>query len=258
MRTIDKVVLITGASRGIGRELSMEMARRGMHVVAMARSRELLERLVHELPGGGHSHYPCDIVDWKCVESAVDSIVENYGRIDVLVNNAGVAAYGEFAERSLEELHWMVSVNLLGTINVTKAVVPHMVRRRSGSIVNVVSLAGLVPTPRLSVYSATKFALTALTNTLRIELRRYGVNVCGVYPGPVRDTDLVNGPGFPEDGGPLFRTNFVVKARDVVNAVVRCITEGKREVVVPGWMGPLVRLINLLGLYDTVGRIMGY
>lgn len=122
-------------------------------------------------------------------------IKSEIGPIDVVVNNAGFGIYGSFLETSIEEEEYMIKTNFLGPIYVCKTVYPDMVKRRSGSIVNVVSEAAYVNSPVLLVYSSTKAGLASFTNGLWVEARKYGVKVSGIYPGPVK-TNFSSHPSF--------------------------------------------------------------
>ncbi|NON62739.1 SDR family oxidoreductase, partial [Acidianus sp. RZ1] len=153
-----------------------------------------------------------------------------YKDIDILVNNAGFGIYGSFLETSLEEEEYMVRTNLLAPIYFTKLILPRMISRRSGSIVNVVSEAAYVSSPTLLVYSATKSALASFTNGLWAEMRKYGVKVSGIYPGPVK-TNFTSHPSFKDAKDSFSR--FSVEPEKVARAVIKAIKTGKREIYVP-------------------------
>jgi len=182
------VVLITGASSGIGEAAAKVFARRGYRVALAARRVERLDALAQYIrsQGGTALSVPADVSDSQAVERMVQSTLDAWGQVDVLVNNAG---FGRL--RWLENLHPVddieaqVRVNVLGVMWAARAVLPHMIARRSGHIVNVSSVAGWVAAPGYSIYAATKFAVRGFTEALRREVRPFGVYVSGLYPGPV-------------------------------------------------------------------------
>ncbi len=178
----DKVVLITGASGGIGRACAVEFHRQGALVAAAARSFDKLEALAQE--AGGDRIFPLhlDVTDEAQRASAMAAIRAKWGRIDVLVNNAGWASFGAMLTLPLEDAERMLRLNFLAPIALTQAVLPEMIARGSGQIINISSVVGNQPIARMSVYGATKAALSSLTAGLRMELRGTGVDVLLVSP----------------------------------------------------------------------------
>lgn len=179
----DKVVLITGASNGIGRACAVEFHRRGAYVAAAARSADKLQLLTEELQQERILAVALDVTDTSQREIALERICQRWGRIDVLVNNAGWASFGAMLDVSLEDAERMVRLNLLAPVALIKAVLPEMIARRSGQIINISSIVGNQPLARMSMYGATKAALSSLTAGLRMELRGTGVDVLLVSPG---------------------------------------------------------------------------
>ncbi len=185
MKLKGSTVIVTGASIGIGRETARLFARAGSNVVLASRDVEALEGLAGELeplPGRGLV-VPTDVADREAVKAMVERAVEEFGSIEVLVNNAGLGLNAPIAEGSLENIRHVVEVNLFGAIHCIQAVVPHLKERRRGTIVNVSSVVGRLATPYNGAYSATKAGLTALTDSLRLELQPYGIKVTAIYPG---------------------------------------------------------------------------
>ena len=185
MHVDGRAVIITGASSGIGRETAREFARRRAHVVLAARDRDRLEELARELSDfpGRRLVVPTDVTDRLAVEALVRRTVEEFDAVDVLVNNAGVGLFAPIAGGSPDNMHHLFNVNFWGAVQCIQAAVPYMRRQRRGHIVNVSSVAGKVAPPYLGIYSATKFALTAVSGALRSELAGTGVHVSTVYPG---------------------------------------------------------------------------
>ena len=185
MHVDGRAVIITGASSGIGRETAREFARRRAHVVLASRNREKLEELAQELADfpGRRLVVPTDVTDRLAVEALIRRTVEEFDSVDVLVNNAGVGLFAPIAGGSLDNMHHLFNVNFWGAIQCIQATVPYMRRQQRGHIVNVSSIAGKVAGPYMGIYSATKFALTAVSDALRSELAGTGVHVSTVYPG---------------------------------------------------------------------------
>lgn len=178
----DQVALITGCSTGIGRALAAECARRGLRVHASARRPEALadmasERLcVHTL----------DVTSEASIEKAVSEVVAHSGRIDILINNAGLNTIGPLPEVPLAAVRTLFDTNVIGLIAVTQAVFPHMARARRGRIINIGSVVGLLATPFAGPYCASKAAVHALSESLRMEAAPFGIDVVVVQPGGVR------------------------------------------------------------------------
>lgn len=182
-----KVVLITGASSGFGEDAARLFAKEGCRVVLAARRVDRLQELAWSIQkeGGEALVIPVDIVSRTDIETMVQSALDLYGQIDILFNNAGIGRVDWFENHSIErDMELLVQVNLTGLMQVTHEVLPHMLARRSGHIINMSSVAGLIAPPLLSVYSATKFGVRAFTDSLRREVAPFGIRVSGIYPGP--------------------------------------------------------------------------
>jgi NAD(P)-dependent dehydrogenase (short-subunit alcohol dehydrogenase family) len=191
MRLRDRTVIVTGASSGIGRETARLFARAGANVVLASRNTEALARLAQELrPYRGRSlAVPTDVTDAEAVEGMVRRAAGEFGSVDILVNNAGISLYARLAEGSMENVRRLFDVNVFGALNCIRAVAPYMKQQRRGQIINVSSVAGKIAAPYEGAYAATKFALTAISDAVRLELFEYGIRVITVYPGPI-DTAL--------------------------------------------------------------------
>lgn len=188
MQLSGSVVIITGASSGIGRAASLEFARRGANVVLAARREERLQEVaerVHRI-GADALVVPCNVARPDDIHMLVRKTLERFGRIDVLVNNAGFGFSGTIEETPEDVMRELLDVNYLGAFNLTRAVLPQMRRQRSGHIVNVSSVVGKLSFPFHGAYSASKFALCALTEALRGELAGSGVTATAVLPATTR------------------------------------------------------------------------
>lgn len=185
-------VLITGASQGIGRAIATQFARHDFNVVLAARHRDALDRAAAELQAAHHTAMaiPTDVRDANQVNTLVQKTLDQFGSLDVLVNNAGIYISGPVRQFTLEDWHQAIDTNLWGYIHTIQAVLPHFEARRAGTIVNIGSISGKVPMPYLVPYTTSKFAITGLTQSLRAELKHKGIHVCGIYPNLIKSNFL--------------------------------------------------------------------
>ena len=190
-----KIAIVTGASAGIGRATASALAEAGATVVVTARRNDRLEELAERISGAGGTALAlrCDVARDAQVRTVVEKTLDAFGTVDILVNNAGVMSVAPLPEARLDEWTEMVDVNVKGVLHFVAAVLPTMIERGSGHIVNVGSLAGRRPFPGGGVYAATKFAVRALTWAMHLELgAAYGIRVTDVQPGMV-STELLDG-----------------------------------------------------------------
>jgi short-subunit dehydrogenase len=232
--------LVTGASRGIGRAVALAAAAKGARVGLIARSEDDLKAVLADAGGNG-AIAVADVADPGELAAAIASLEAELGPVDVLVANAGIGAYGAFADLSAEELDQIVRVNVLGTAHAIRAVVPGMIARRRGHIVTMGSIAGRIGSPFEAIYSATKFAGVGLTEALVVELEPYGIGVSMIQPGPVA-TAFGEARGHPYDRA----RPKPVPAEQVASAVIRAVESGKHEVYVPSAFRPAVVIRHLL------------
>jgi hypothetical protein len=228
----DRVALVTGASRGIGRELALDLAAAGCAVAALARSADQLECLAGEIGarGGRCLAQACDVTDAAAVARAVSLVEERLGAIDVAISNAGIGTFRSPVEASLAEMRVVMEVNFWGGVNVVKAVLPAMAARRSGRIVFVGSVGGKHGFPRQAAYSASKFALVGFAESLALDLEVIGVGVTVVNPGPVA-TSFFQDEALAGLRGVSSR--MAVPASAVSKAVLRAIRREQAEITVP-------------------------
>lgn len=175
------VVLVTGASRGIGRAAALELAKHGCHVIATARSQADLERL----QSPQITPMVMDVTNAADRERVVGAILAKWGRLDALVNNAGYGAMLALEDTSAETMRAMMETNVVSPNELARLVLPQMRKRGAGRIVNVASIAGHISIPLMGAYSATKFALRATTLALHNEVRQFGIHACLVEPGVI-------------------------------------------------------------------------
>jgi short-subunit dehydrogenase len=246
----DTRVLLTGASRGIGRALAEAFARRGCALGLVARSRDELEDLAASLPGDGHRALPADVADRGEIESAVRDL----GGCDVVVANAGIARYLSFQEIGVEEVERMTAVNWLGTVHTVAAALPGMLERGSGHVVIVSSGAGIRAFPQASVYGATKSAQRGFAEALRHELAGTGVSVTVVFPGEIA-THLHD---HEKDAMPdWYKGDRAARPEPLAERIVQAVERDRRAVYHP----PIVRLLRIVhgvspALSDAMLRAM--
>lgn len=183
----DRVVLVTGAGRGIGRRIAETFARDGASVVALDLGRDDLERLASDLAAEGATAVPAvaDVRDAAVVQAVVDGAVEQFGRLDVLVNNAGINVEGRLEELDAAAWDRCFEVNVRGTFTTCRAVAPVMKRQRSGRILNAASFAAIVPSVGASAYAASKAAVVQFTRTIAGELGPWGITANSYAPGMI-------------------------------------------------------------------------
>ncbi len=178
------VVLISGCSTGIGRALALEFASRNWHVFATARKPSTIE----DLKAPNVETTALDVTDEKSIATCVDAVIAKAGRIDMLVNNAGLLLIGPLVELESSELRRQFETNVIGLAALTRAVVPQMIKKRAGKIVNISSISGVLPTPFSGAYCSTKAAVTAYSYSLRMELAPFGIQVVTVQPGGIKSS----------------------------------------------------------------------
>jgi short-subunit dehydrogenase len=205
----DQVVLVTGCSSGIGRSLAVELAQRGQQVIATARKRETLG----DIASDRLQTLALDVTDTDSVARAVSEVLRTHGRIDMLINNAGVNQFGPLAEVPLEGVKKLFDTNVAGLLALTQAVFPHMANQKRGRIVNIGSVVGVLPTPFSGAYCATKAAVHTLSEVLRMEVQPFGIAVIEVQPGGVRSSISDNASsGIERYAGPGSRYRAVYQS----------------------------------------------
>jgi short-subunit dehydrogenase len=236
-----KVVIITGASEGIGARLAAALRARGSKLVLAARNEA---RLV-AAAGPGDVIATGDLTLDAARVAVVRRAVERFGRIDVLINNAGRGSYYKPSDAPLDDARGLFELNFFAPLHLAQLATPYL-RETRGTLVNVSSIGGLVSLPWLPLYSASKFALTSLSSTQRMELRRHGVNVMTVFPGYVDTEFQTHAAGGEIPARVAGGKRFAVSAEECAAAIVRGMERRKTVVVTPriGW--PLIWLNRLL------------
>lgn len=238
----DRVAIVTGASSGIGRQVAIDMTARGVRTVVIARRAENLEETLRQMRSVGKADGEAlvgDVGDPDTARRAVALAQDRWGRLDFLVNNAGISKRKHILDVTPQEAEETVRINLLGPIYAILASLPLMIAQKEGYIVNVSSIAGKLGNPRETIYSATKFGLAGLSETLYFDLHRRGVHTVLVNPGPIATEiwDKIESP-------PAYKGKFY-PAGDVSRAIFAAIEKRKHECTVPRHMGivPLVKAL---------------
>mgnify|MGYP002640346911 CR=1 FL=1 len=242
-----KVVLITGASSGFGEHAAKLFAQEGCRVVLAARRLNLLQQLADEIQdaGGEALAIPVDVAECSEIDVMVKSTLDIYGQIDILFNNAGFGQLDWLENLDMKrDIETQIAVNLTGLIQVTRAVLPHMIEQGSGHIINMSSIAGFTAAPLYSVYAATKFGVRGFTNALRCEVRHFDIRVSGIYPGAaatefskhIAKDSIKN--SFKSPVWMLMTSEFVAQQ------VVKTAKRPRRALILPWWMSVVVFLNN--------------
>ena len=227
----NKVVVITGASSGIGEASAIKFAKKNAKVVLVARRKEKLLQVQKEISKYTDSILvcQCDVSNKLQVKEMRDIVLDTFGRIDVLVNNAGFVIYGKVLELSIEEIESQMETNYFGMIYCTKSFLPHMIEQGTGHIVNVASVGASFGIPGVASYCATKFAMLGFSEGLKHELSGTGVGITVVSPIGV-NTPLFDHPSFENYPRPAMIT---LSPETVANAVLKAANSSRLEIVVP-------------------------
>jgi 3-oxoacyl-[acyl-carrier protein] reductase len=219
-----KNAIITGAGRGIGRAIAIALASEGVNVGLLARSEEHLQEVVKEAEAQGVKAVfaTADVSSNDEVTKAIHSLTSELGTVDILINNAGIAKFGKFMDLEVEEWEKIIQVNLMGVYYVTRAVLPGMIEQQSGDIINISSSAGQKGAPITSAYSASKFGVMGITESLAMEVRKHNIRVSALTPSTVA-TDLAIDNDLT-DGNP----DKVMQPEDIAEFIVSQLKLNKR------------------------------
>jgi len=230
-----KVVLITGASSGIGLELSKELCRRGAKVIGLARSLDRLRRI--EGLCKNFKGIKCDLINYEDIKEAISKVRKYYGRIDVLINNAGGGLAKRLIEHTVSEFEYITKLNYISVFNLIHEALPLILKSKEGVIVNVITAGVFVYLRRLPSYGAAKSALHYLSQILREELKEYGIRVICIYPGVVK-TEFFRRAGMtqPKKG---------IEPKHVVRSIIKAIEDGKENVFIPSYLRLLTALAKI-------------
>jgi short-subunit dehydrogenase len=255
----NKVVLITGASSGFGADAARLFAREGATVVLAARRLDRLTALAEQIRAAGGQAFavPLDVAELSQMEEAVQTILENFGHIDILFNNAGFGRLDWLENLDpVNDIEAQITVNLTGLIQLTRLVLPHMYRQSSGHIINMSSVAGHISAPLYTIYAASKHGVRGFTNALRREAEAFGVRVSGIYPGGAA-TEFSQHTGTEGIKRRLKLPGFLsMTSEKVARRVVRLAKHPRRSAVLPGYFHLIFFFDRLVpGIVDWVVKI---
>ncbi len=246
---INKVVMITGASSGIGRGLAVQIGCRGAKLGLVARREEVIEEVVREVKaaGGQAVSLPADVEQADSISAAADRLRAALGPIDVLIANAGIGPTRDAADFSADEVSDVINVNVIGASNSVAAVIPEMIARRSGHLVAISSLAAYRGLPRSAAYCASKAAVSAFFESLRLDLEPRGIDVTIIHPGFIK-TPLTAGRGS--------QMPYLMELDHAVEKIVRAIEKRRKRYSFPWQLATIVRagMLMPIWMYDRISR----
>ena len=241
--------MITGASSGIGRGLAVELARRGAKLGLVARRADVIDEVVREIEAAGSKALalPADVQSETSLRAAADKLRADLGPIDVLIANAGIGPTRDAAEINAEEVAGVINVNVIGASNSVAAVIPEMVARESGQLVVISSLAAYRGLPRSAAYCASKAAVSAFFESLRLDLEPRGIDVTIIHPGFIKT---------PLTAGRDAQMPFLMELDDAVKKMVRAIEKRRKRYSFPWQLATIVRagMIMPIWMYDQISR----
>jgi short-subunit dehydrogenase len=235
---MSSIAFITGASEGIGKATALLFAKNDYDLIITARTQDRLEIVAEEIKNLGRQvlAIPTDVSDRFAVESLINSGLESFGQIDVLVNNAGVLMKAPMAQTTIADWEQIINTNLWGYIYTINALLPHFLARKQGNIINVGSFGGKVPLPKMTAYCTTKHAISGLTETLRLELEPQGIHVSGVHPS-VTNTNFIERAIFKNSDDPqqmkkFFSSPLASQSEDVAKVILKAVKHPQAEIIV--------------------------
>lgn len=220
----NKNALITGAGKGIGRAIAIALAKEGVNVILISRTQLDVDQLAIKIENFGVKSLAlsADVSDINSINAAVEKALAEFKTIDILINNAGIASFGNFLELEPTEWEKIIQVNLMGTYYTTRAVLPNMIERQTGDIINISSTAGLNGNALTSAYSASKFAVLGLTDSLMQEMRKHNIRVTALTPSTVA-TDMAKDLNLT-DGNP----EKVMQSEDIAELIIAQLKLNRR------------------------------
>ena len=250
----EKVVLLTGASSGIGEALALELAKRGAILGLLARRENFLHEITLKIEetGGTVSYFPCDVTEKEKVFDAAESLRKEFGKIDIMIANAGIGGNNK-ETRTLQPnaVKKVIDINLIGAVNSVSAVLPHMLEIRSGQLVAVSSLAGFRGLPKSAAYSASKAGMTTFFESVRLDVQHKGVAVTIIQPGFIKT---------PLTSGRANKMPFIMELEDSIPHFLKAIEKKKRFAAFPWQLASVVRFSKILPawLYDKIAGGVRY
>ncbi|WPO79138.1 3-ketoacyl-ACP reductase [Flavobacterium sp. KACC 22761] len=223
----NKTAFITGAGKGIGKAVAIALAKEGVNLILVSRTQKDVEQLADEASNLGVKALAvtADVSDINSINAAVEKALSEFKHIDILINSAGIASFGKFLELEPEAWERIIQVNLMGTYYTTRAIIPNMIERQTGDIINISSTAGLNGNALTSAYSASKFAVLGLTDSLMQEMRKHNIRVTALTPSTVA-TDMAKDLNLT-DGNP----EKVMQSEDMAELIISQLKLNRRVFV---------------------------
>ena len=220
----NKNALITGAGKGIGKAIAIALAKEGVNLILVARTQSEIDTVAQEAQSLGVKALAitADVANMESVNTAIEKALAEFKTIDILINNAGIAAFGKFLDLEPTEWERIIQVNLMGIYYVTRAILPNMIERQTGDIINISSTAGLAGNALTSAYSASKFAVLGLTDSLMQEMRKHNIRVTALTPSTVA-TDMAKDLNLT-DGNP----EKVMQSEDIAELIIAQLKLNRR------------------------------
>lgn len=244
----DKVVLLTGASSGIGEALAFAMAKRGAIIGLLARREKLLKPIKEQIEknGGTARYFVCDVTETEKLSDAAENLRNEFGKIDIMIANAGIGGNNP-KTRSLEAdaVAKVINVNLIGAVNSVAAVLPNMLERKSGQLVAISSLAGFRGLPKSAAYSASKAGMTAFFESVRLDVQHLGISVSIIQPGFIKT---------PLTSGRANKMPFIMELENSIPLFLNAIEKQKKFAAFPWQLASFVRFSKIMPtwLYDRI------
>ena len=252
----NKIAVITGAGSGIGQATAIALAKEGCHLALADINRAGMEATAGEVERSGVmvSQHKVDVASRKEMERFVEEVITRHGHVHVVMNNAGVSVFGDFIEQSIEDIEWVLGINLWGVIYGCKFFLPHLRKEEEGHIVNVSSSSGIFPTPKMSIYTTSKFAVRGLSETIRTELAKHNIGVTSVHPGMIK-TNIPHATKYQEKDRKKQKTGAAMFSRfghppeKAAHKIVKGIKNNSQRVLI----GPEAYLFDMLKRAFPVG-----
>jgi len=244
-----KVAVITGSGSGIGQATAIALAKEGCDLALADINQAGMEVTAGEVKtfGVNLSQHTINVASKKEMMRFAEEVMKRHGHVHIIVNNAGVSVFGDFIEQSIEDIEWVLGINLWGVIYGCKFFLPYLEMEKEGHIVNVSSSSGILPTPKMSTYTASKFAVRGLSESIRSELARYNIGVTSVHPGMIK-TNIPYATKFREEdrkkqevGAAMF-SRFGHSSDKVADKIVKAIKNNSQRILI----GPEAYLMDIM------------
>lgn len=239
---VKKIAIITGASSGVGAETARLLAKNGFIPIMMARSIDKLKQVSATIESE-HEIYQLDVTSSEQVTLVIKEVLKKYKQVDILINNAGFGVFGPFYNSSNEDYYNMINTNYMGTVRCTKAILSSMIDNKEGHIINIASIAGIIPTAKSAGYAATKSAVIGFSKALRQELKNSGVKVSVINPGPIKTPFFDNAD--PTGNYVKKVEKYILKPEQVAEEVLKVISTKKNQVNIPVLFNIGVKFYNI-------------